>query len=100
MAVRVADRISVHEFHATWCHTMVETLQSLGAPGSRSEVPSSRRPRFPAWPGGKRGSSECAPEFFPGLTPFHCRVYNQRKLGKPQILCFGFHLITQLHGFS
>ena len=26
--------------------------------------------------------------------------YNQRKLGKPQILCFGFLLITPFHGFS
>ena len=27
-------------------------------------------------------------------------AYNQRKLGKPQILCFGFLLITPFHGFS
>ena len=27
-------------------------------------------------------------------------LYNQRKLGKPQILCFGFLLVTPFHGFS
>ena len=26
--------------------------------------------------------------------------YNQRKLGKPQVLCFGFSLITLFYGFS
>ena len=32
------------------------------------------------------------------LRPHH--TCNRRKLGKPQILCFGFLLITPCHGFS
>ena len=32
--------------------------------------------------------------------PQHRQTCNPRKLGKPQILCFGFLLITPFHGVS